>query len=81
MEEERQSDTEQTFGEASIPQSASNQQGEEPSVPQQDAGDQGTAHRDPADEDEGRGDRSGEAGRPGGAGEHSQATGSETNAG
>ena len=77
--DERQSDTEETFGQQEVPGEVSNQNTEEPSTP---SGGQGTGS--------GQGHRGGEgsagagherAGREGGAGEDSQATGSPDSAG
>ena len=67
--QERSSDTEETFGSQGAPDSASNQNAEEADAPQ---GDDSGAHRHRPKPDEDN---------PGGAGEHSQATGHRENAG
>lgn len=71
--EERSSDTAETFGSQGPPSDVSNQNAEEPETPQGGGGQPSSA-----------GDSSREqnpAGRPGGAGEESQATGHQKNAG
>ncbi len=81
MDNDRSSDTEETYGNQSLPGSVSGQNTEEGPAPGGDSDSPDRAERDPSEEDTGREDRSEEAGRPGGAGEHSQATGSEQSAG
>ena len=81
MDDERRSDTSETHGSQSPPSSVSDQNQEEPSAPDGGGEGSGAVPRDPAAEDTGREDRSGESGRPGGAGEHSQATGDPHGAG
>lgn len=73
-DEERRSDTKETYGSQGPPGDASNQQGEEPEAPQ---GEYSGKH---SGEPEGGGEH-GRPGNPGGAGEHSQATGHPQNAG
>jgi hypothetical protein len=70
MDDERRSDTSETYGDQPLPDDASNQNAEEPSSPQGGDGNEHGDHPKPSDE-----------GNPGGAGEHSQATGHEQNAG
>jgi hypothetical protein len=90
MEEERKSDTAETFGSQDAPGTASNQNAEEPSTPEGG----GSSRRGGESEGDGEGDgdarRRGASagidgeerpGNPGGAGEHSQATGHPSNAG
>jgi hypothetical protein len=67
---ERSSDTAETFGSQSPPSGVSNQNSEEESAPHGDGEGRRTKHRDGSDE-----------GNPGGAGEGSQATGHPQNAG
>ncbi len=67
---ERSSDTAETFGSQSPPSGVSNQNTEEESAPGVDGKGRRTKDEDGSDE-----------GNPGGAGEHSQATGHPENAG
>ncbi len=73
--DERTSDTAETFGSQDAPSDASNQNNEEPSAPH------GGAENSGAGADDDKGSRKEKAGRPGGAGEGSQATGHPENAG
>ncbi len=70
MDEERSSDTDETFGSQGPPSASSNQNAEEPQAPEGSGPDRGGQSRtDPP------------AGDEGGAGEESQATGQPENAG
>jgi hypothetical protein len=83
MDEERKSDTAETYGEQDAPGEASNQNAEEPSAPEGGgsarsgggSGSGGGKGASPGVDGEER------PGNPGGAGEHSQATGHPSNAG
>jgi hypothetical protein len=89
MDEERKSDTAETFGSQDAPGEASNQNAEEPSAPEGGGSARRGGESDGAgndEEDRGRGassriDGEERPGNPGGAGEHSQATGHPSNAG
>jgi hypothetical protein len=72
MDEQRKSDTAETFGSQDAPGETSNQNAEEPSAPEGG----GSSRRRGADSRERDGDAN-----PGGAGEESQATGQPGNAG
>ena len=76
MDEERKSDTAETYGEQDAPGRASNQNTEEPSAPEGGGssrrGGKGASSQIDGEE---------RPGNPGGAGEHSQATGQPSNAG
>lgn len=71
--EERSSDTAQTYGSQGPPADVSNQNAEEPGTPSEGGG-------EPTQSTDTERERN-PAGRPGGAGEESQATGSPENAG
>ncbi len=81
MEQDRSSDTAETFGDQQLPDSASSQNAEEEPTPESSGGGPTPGDQDPSDEDTGRQDREDEPGRVGGAGEHTQATGHPDNAG
>ncbi|MDQ6745561.1 MAG: hypothetical protein M3Z27_06070 [Actinomycetota bacterium] len=81
MEQDRSSDTAETFGDQPLPDSASNQNAEEDPTPESSGGGGGQQDPDPPDEDAGRQNDERQSGTVGGAGEHSQATGHPDNAG
>ena len=81
MDDERKSDTAETYGSQDAPGDASNQNAEEPSAPEgggssRSGGGDGRAKGAPS-----KVDGEERPGNPGGAGEHSQATGHPSNAG
>ncbi len=85
MDDERSSDTSETFGSQDPAASVSDQNNEQGSAPGGSAsassGDSGQEDEDATDKHAGRDDGASQSGRPGGAGEHSQATGDPKSAG
>jgi hypothetical protein len=77
MDEERKSDTAETYGDQDAPGEASNQNSEEPSAPEGG----GSTRRSTGQGASSQVDGEERPGNPGGAGEHSQATGHPSNAG
>ncbi len=82
MDEERRSDTEETHGSQPAPDAVSDQSGEEASAPTgEDGGAPERSDHGDTSENAGRRSAAPDPERPGGAGEHSQATGNPANAG
>jgi hypothetical protein len=80
--DERRSDTEETHGSQKPPDTVSNQSGEQASAPTGDGEESSAGRKDEQpDQNAGRRPAAPDPETPGGAGEHSQATGNPLNAG